>query len=425
MIDAAEGIERILEKVIDATQQPSAAVDATKRARKTPQLPSSATMTKRMHSRKQRMAGRALPVIPGTAQPKSTTSLAGRKSQPQTPKGKKVLPKPAKASAATAKKERPAAATAKKPGNFNAVGARKQSDVATQSTEPAGNAPVPSSLPVHLAKAEVHAERFRQDEMEQKKAEALSICDTDILEYGLIWEDVVRHETPDLVELERNVDRLGGMMPAAEPRQPVDIDGVTDTTSAKYFTCLNMALEEHDAVAFDGVQAVAATQSLEFHAGPPKKRDRAYEKAKLAYNRDYSQLKDLRRASIVCPNIGALITLLLALIDAGIDICRVSLTFPFGLFTLLCAADPDVAFNVANLIGLSDNLIFARVSVLFVACTSDQEPVQPQVQCQTDLRWVPRPSTEHKDPRNWVDLGTAATPQGGRGYQMQAMRGFG
>ena len=131
-------------------------------------------------------------------------------------------------------------------------------------------------------------------------------------------------------ELERNVDdRLGGLLSADEPRQPVNIKGITDTTSAKYFTCLNMAMEEYDGIIFGGVQGVAAALSLscpelEFHAGPAKKRDRAYQKAGLAYNRDYSQLKDLRRASIICPDVKTLIKLLLALIDADIDICRVS-----------------------------------------------------------------------------------------------------
>jgi len=108
-----------------------------------------------------------------------------------------------------------------------------------------------------------------------------------------------------------------------------------------------MEFENQDGTIFADVQSVAEAQSLRFHAGPGKKDERALEKAKLAYADDYSRLKDLRRASIVCPNIHAISMLLLALIAAGVDICRVKNRFDRKYnATLVSAGYRDLQLNV-------------------------------------------------------------------------------
>ena len=62
---------------------------------------------------------------------------------------------------------------------------------------------------------------------------------------------------------------------------------------------------------------------------PAKLNKRCYEKARLCYyNGDLSRLSDLRRASILCPTVAALLDLLRALsVTAGIKILRVKNRF--------------------------------------------------------------------------------------------------
>ena len=116
-------------------------------------------------------------------------------------------------------------------------------------------------------------------------------------------------------------------LPVKEPAQPAEIGAATDTTSKRYYHNLKTAFEGYDSTIFDDVSAIAATLGLPFHAGPNKKDARAIEKADLAYFNDFTQLKDLRRASIVCHDVASIIMLMLALESAGIDMLRIKNRF--------------------------------------------------------------------------------------------------
>jgi len=161
----------------------------------------------------------------------------------------------------------------------------------------------------------------------------------------------------DLIELENEVSKIKSKMPVEEPRQPTKIDGESNTKTSDYLFNLNEAFEDKDDTIFTDVKAVAKEQKRKFVKGPDKNDDRALEKGKLAYGDDYSRLKDLRRASIICPNIKAIILLLLALIAAGVDICRVSLC-PHTMVGLACRLPRTKYSN------------FRRTPIF-----SDQEPV--------------------------------------------------
>ena len=150
---------------------------------------------------------------------------------------------------------------------------------------------------------------------------------TDIRNYSLEFEGVLETQAADLQNLEQHVGRIQKGLPKEEPRQPTRIDGVTDTTDPCYYDALKRSFQAQDGTIFNSAKAVAAKLGLDLHLGPDKKDGRANDKVDLCYDDDYAMLKDLRRASIVCADVASIITLLLALEAAGIDIRRVKNRF--------------------------------------------------------------------------------------------------
>lgn len=168
-------------------------------------------------------------------------------------------------------------------------------------------------------------------ERKDKLSKACAICDTDIAEYTLIWGEVLRVEGAEISELETELESILARLPSDDPQQPTTLNGISITTSAKYLLELNLAFEKIDGILFTDVQRVVASleiADLAFHDGPAKKDEHCIEKAKLSYDFDYSKLRDLRRASVVCPNIAAVRTVCAKLdADPKIQLLRVKNRF--------------------------------------------------------------------------------------------------
>ena len=156
-------------------------------------------------------------------------------------------------------------------------------------------------------------------------SDALKTCDIDIQNYALVWEQVLRDEGDNVVALEKEVAMLNARMPRGEPRQPPELQGYSSKTG-EYLEYLKMEFEEHDSIVFEGAEAIATKLQFVFHSGPNKKDKRCFEKASLAYEDDLSRLKDLRRASIICPTVGDIVMLCREL-GPGMQLLRVKNRF--------------------------------------------------------------------------------------------------
>lgn len=163
----------------------------------------------------------------------------------------------------------------------------------------------PSSLPIaaHIG------ERRQSINLARDVVAARAICNIDIVKYTAIWEQTLRAEGPDVAALETELDVVEARLQmSGDPQQPTTLNGISDTTSGEYLLQLNLAFEKVEATLFADVEDLVESldiANLDFHRGPPKKDDRCFEKAQLAYNDDCSKIRDLRRASVVCPNIAA------------------------------------------------------------------------------------------------------------------------
>ena len=152
------------------------------------------------------------------------------------------------------------------------------------------------------AKALDRAAKIGLTEIMANTEMAKNICSEDIIGYGLLWQGVQTEEMAALKELQEVVDELpcpgkdGGKL-----QQPM-IEGLNPTT-AEYLVLLGELFEHHDDTIFKPFEEIAAELGYAFHEGKPKQTKRSTQKAQLAYEKDYSQLKDLRRASIVCPKV--------------------------------------------------------------------------------------------------------------------------
>ena len=170
----------------------------------------------------------------------------------------------------------------------------------TRPTDPGRSATRPNSAGRKLTREEY----IRNMKMKQKLQDAAAICDTDITQYSLIFEDVLKHQASDLIALENAVSRIQVSIQEEEyiVEQPL-LDGCESVEDPVYLALLNLEFVAVDDTLYNEVVAITKAMSLEFHKGPPKKDERAMEKARLAYKGKYNLLKDLRRGSIVCPNI--------------------------------------------------------------------------------------------------------------------------
>ena len=156
---------------------------------------------------------------------------------------------------------------------------------------------------------------------------ALATVDTDRVRYSMAFEDAFLRQGTDFERLESFITTLP--MRKGKPAQPQVLDGETPhNLNENYLFNLNLALEALDGSIFSEVEAVALRLGLVFKPGPAKLNKRCYEKARLCYNGDLSRLSDLRRASVLCPTVAALLELLRALsVTAGIEILRVKNRF--------------------------------------------------------------------------------------------------
>ena len=154
-------------------------------------------------------------------------------------------------------------------------------------------------------------------------ADAKAICNDDIRQYSLVWEEQVRLHAPDIAAVAAAVDAIEARLPPGEPRQPANVMGETDTTSSDYLAALNIEFEDVEGGLYDAVRALAASMGFELRVGPAKRDERSSEKAQLAYGNDYARIKDLRRASVVGPDLASIARFVERLgSDAAVTILR-------------------------------------------------------------------------------------------------------
>ena len=202
-----------------------------------------------------------------------------------------------------------------------------QSTSPVRPTDPGRSASRPKSAGRKLTKEE----RLRAAKVKQELQNAIAICDDDIRSYSLIFEVVLKNQVNDLIRLEDSVTRvtISLKQQAYEVVQP-SMEGCVSATNSDYLELLKMEFEDVDDIIYREARAAAEKMGLEFHQGPHKKDERAMEKARLAYQGRYDLLKDLRRASIVCPNIATVCALVEYIADiskSGLQVVRIKNRF--------------------------------------------------------------------------------------------------
>ena len=155
--------------------------------------------------------------------------------------------------------------------------------------------------------------------------DAKAICDTDIVKYGQANEHILKNEGADVDRLAAVIESLS--LPEGEPLQPQDLGGYGPRDS-EYVVMLNMSFEAIENTIYEETRGVAKSLNLAFKPGPPKKDERVFEKSALAYDGDFSYVKDFRRASIICETMSEMVHLVDVLSNTeGIEILRVKNRF--------------------------------------------------------------------------------------------------
>jgi len=200
--------------------------------------------------------------------------------------------------------------------------------------------------PAPLSKKERVAAKKKSAAKAEKLRSALSICDEDIMQYGQIWANVVKTWSPDLQELEAAVS---GLKISGHKLQPALEEECPNTFCSDYYANLECEFEDLDPTLFKEAEAVAALLGLVFHPGPPKKDTRVMEKTQLAYSGNYAKLKDLRRASVVCPTIKDVMRFIKAVQDGKtLTICRVKNRFSKTYDANLSGGYRDLQLNIVG-----------------------------------------------------------------------------
>ena len=114
-------------------------------------------------------------------------------------------------------------------------------------------------------------------------------------------------KSQDIDKLEKAIEALKKTLPAGDCKQPPIMS--FETTEAIYLVHLKNEFKKHDPVLFKEAEKIAKELGFRFKQGPNKKDDRSIEKAKLSYELDFSELKDLCRASILCITIADIVKL--------------------------------------------------------------------------------------------------------------------
>ena len=106
----------------------------------------------------------------------------------------------------------------------------------------------------------------------------------------LIWEKLVRDCPGDIAKLAQAIDSIADRIPEEQPRQPAEIEGISDTASSDYLCALNIMFEDVEDKMYDQIKAIAGR--LPLRIGKAKTEERSFEKAERAYGGDLSQLKE-------------------------------------------------------------------------------------------------------------------------------------
>lgn len=140
--------------------------------------------------------------------------------------------------------------------------------------------------------------------------------DADVLAYRLIWERLVCSERKRLDKLEATLRRMNESIVASSRKKDSSICYQPhlnmDTSSRDYLAQLYMMCEEAKPVLDTLLVTIARNVGggCEAVTCPSlKSEERALEKARISYEGDYSQLKDLIRGSIVASDIQVLLAL--------------------------------------------------------------------------------------------------------------------
>ncbi len=200
------------------------------------------------------------------------------------------------------------------------------------------------------------SETFDDDELKELQRseelqQARSICNADIKQYGLLWESVLKKELSAISNLEIFVSTLQSNLPGSV-RQPAITSagrGQLDVFSVEYYKELEAQFRSSNNLFEGSMRAVSRFPTCTFKIGPNKKPARAMEKASLAYNKDYSQLKDLRRACVLCPDIDTILKCARAL-SQKVNIVRVKNRFS----TTFSAKDESAGYRDLQLNILHD-----------------------------------------------------------------------
>ena len=201
-----------------------------------------------------------------------------------------------------------------------------------------------AAMSVKPTKAERVAALEKSARLAQDLQNALAICSADISQYTLIWEKVARLFAADLAALD---DLVRNMALSGHTAQP-PLEGCA-TTHSNYYAWLEIEFQDIDSQIFTHAKALAMREGVDFHDGPPKKQKRVMEKADFAYNNDLSQLKDYRRASLVCPDIPAILRIVKAVQDdPALTVCRAKNRFSKNYDAMLSGGYRDLQLNIVT-----------------------------------------------------------------------------
>jgi len=187
---------------------------------------------------------------------------------------------------------------------------------------------------------------------EQMKCEAGIIMDTEMAKYLLIWERVYRESTQELKELQEVAKKIEEQIEKSGVRNKQPDYGMDTISNAEYLTTLKVAFESIDNALFKDVKQIAQAYNVTFKPGKPKKDSRAVDKVLRAYKGDYACLKDLRRASIICPDVSTMVKLLRHLQTSGLKISRVKNRFRSDYDVFRTCGYRDLQLNVVGQNGL-------------------------------------------------------------------------
>ena len=179
-------------------------------------------------------------------------------------------------------------------------------------TRPA-RAPTEDERPTAVYGLEVAAQEYLDYRARQRR-HAAELVGHDVEVYAEIWRGVGADEAEPLAKLDV---LCGAVVQQQGVRQP-PFPG-TDERSAEYWTLLKVAFEAAGRTdrAREALERIAADAGCKLIVGPFKKEKRAVEKVRLAYDGDFSLVKDCFRVSIIGDTVAGLLAAAEALVAPG------------------------------------------------------------------------------------------------------------